>query len=67
MAPTFLLPMIVLMALNIVLQTRYAARQDTVPEVPAKDGIRFHQLILQGIRVGAEVSLWKKQLGVWDQ
>jgi hypothetical protein len=37
--------MIVLMALNIVLQTKYAARQDTVPEVPAKDGIRFHQLI----------------------
>jgi hypothetical protein len=38
--------MIDLMALNIVLQTKYAARQDTVPEVPAKDGIRFHQLIL---------------------
>lgn len=53
--------MIVLMALNIVLQTKYAARQDTVPEVPAKDGIKFHQLILQDIRVEVEVFLWEEK------
>jgi hypothetical protein len=51
--------MIVLMALNIVLQTKYAARQDTVPEVPAKeDAMKFHQFILQGIRVGVEVEVF---------
>jgi hypothetical protein len=33
LVPTFLLPMIVLMELNIVLQTKNEARQDTVPEV----------------------------------
>lgn len=49
--------MIVLMAVNIVLQTKYAARQDTVPEVPAKEGIKFYQLMLHGIREGVEVFL----------
>lgn len=51
--------MIVLMALNIVLQAKYAARQVTVPEVPAKeDAMKFHQLILHGIRVGVEVEVF---------
>jgi hypothetical protein len=36
------------MELNIVLQTKYAARQDTVPEVPArKDGIEVSATNMQ--------------------
>jgi hypothetical protein len=47
LVPTFLLPMIVLMELNIVLQTKNAAKQDTVPEVPAKKKmvLKFQQQI----------------------
>jgi hypothetical protein len=47
--PYILLPMIVLMELNIVLQTKNAAKQDTVPEVPAKkkDGIEVSAINMQ--------------------